>query len=175
MKCFVLSLMLWTVNAAHAQSAPDCSDIRDAKERLACFDKQFPAEQAIESTPIEPKVAAPATPEPVNPPVADSSPQASSAPQVVEADRDDDSFGRRLGGFFSKPTAVSVQSRVKTVRVRDKQKMVFLLENDQIWIQSTPRNLPISVGDIVTIKNTRFGGYMMATENGTSTRVNRIQ
>ncbi|MCZ6641372.1 MAG: hypothetical protein O7F71_07335, partial [Gammaproteobacteria bacterium] len=69
MKVLVLSLILWFVNAAHAQSTPDCSDIRDAEERLRCFDKQFPATEAIESTPIEPKVAEPATPEPIAPPV----------------------------------------------------------------------------------------------------------
>ena len=184
---FVLALMLWSVNAAHAQSTPDCSEIRDAEERLRCFDKQYPAAERIESEPIKSKVAEPAAPEPVAPPVAKrkesieaeaqnakSSQQAPSTQQLEDDDDDADSFGRKLGGFFSKPTAGDLQSRVKTVRRRDRQKMVFLLENDQIWIQISPRDVPINVGDIVTIKNTRFGGYMLRTEGGTSTRVSRI-
>ena len=149
MRVFVLLSMLWSIHAMAAQSAADCSEIRDTEARLSCFDKQFPATKTLESAPIEPKVA--------------------------ESEESDDAVGRKPEGLFAKPTEASLQSRVKTVRQRDKQKMVFLLENDQIWMQSTPRNLPIHMGDIVTIKNTRFGGYMMTTDRGTSTRVKRIQ
>ena len=186
MRYLVLSLMLWSVNTASAEATPDCSEIRDPEERLRCFDERFPTAKPIESVPIEPKIAAPVAPEPVAPPVgkkkdpfeveaqSERSSPVSAAPQAEEDDDEADSFGRRLAGLFSKPTTLDLQSRVKTVQQRDKQEMVFLLENDQIWMQVSPRNLPIRAGDSVTIKSTRFGGYMMATENGTSTRVKRI-
>ena len=53
--------------------------------------------------------------------------------------------------------------------------MVFLLDNDEIWLQVEPRDLPFHEGDTVTIKNGFFGGYFMRTENRVSTRVSRIR
>ena len=186
MRYLVLSLMLWSVNTAYAEATPDCSEIRDPEERLRCFDERFPTAKPIESVPIEPKVAAPVEPEPVAPPVTrrqdpidvegqtQRSSPASAAPQAEEDDDGANTFGRKLSDLFASADIEGLQSRVKTVQHRDKQKMVFLLENDQIWMQISPRDLPIRAGDSVTIKNTRFGGYMMATDNGTSTRVKRI-
>jgi hypothetical protein len=53
--------------------------------------------------------------------------------------------------------------------------MVFRLENGQIWMQSSPRNLPFAVGNKVAIKSGRIGGYIMRSESGTSTRVKIIE
>ena len=52
---------------------------------------------------------------------------------------------------------------------------VFKLENGQIWMQSSPRDLPFKEGDRVTIKSGTIGGYILRSESGTSTRVQRIE
>jgi hypothetical protein len=53
--------------------------------------------------------------------------------------------------------------------------MVFLLANDQVWIQATPRPLPFEVGETVSVRNATLGGYFMRSEKGTSTRVQRVR
>jgi hypothetical protein len=78
------------------------------------------------------------------------------------------------GGLFNDPK-VNLTTAIEAIRRGDKQKMVFRLENDQIWIQTSPRPLPFREGDTVTIKNGFFGGYFMRNERGTSTRVSRIK
>ena len=70
---------------------------------------------------------------------------------------------------------MNLTSTITGILAADKQKMVFQLENDQIWIQSTPRTLRFEEGDVVTIRNANFGGYFMRAESGVSTRVQRIQ
>ena len=59
---------------------------------------------------------------------------------------------------------------------KDQQKkIVFLLSNEEIWLQDSPRDLPIYRGDEVNIKKATLGGYIMRNESGTSTRVSRIK
>ena len=53
--------------------------------------------------------------------------------------------------------------------------MVFRLANEQIWMQSSPRRLPIHKGDEVTISPGTVGGFIMRTERGVATRVQRIE
>ncbi len=52
---------------------------------------------------------------------------------------------------------------------------MFLLENDQIWLQEAPRSLPFDEGDEVRVKSAKLGGYMLSNERGVSTRVRRIK
>lgn len=96
-------------------------------------------------------------------PEAPTEPAAQSAPQ------------QGSGGILSRKAKVNFKSAVKALRARDKQRMVFLLENGEVWMQSAPRNLPIKEGDDVTIKSGLMGGYIMRTGKGVSTRVNRIK
>lgn len=72
-------------------------------------------------------------------------------------------------------TNLDLASTIKAVRRPDKQKMVFLLENDQVWLQDSPRPLPIREGQQVTIKSGRLGGHILTAENGASTRVRRVK
>ena len=80
----------------------------------------------------------------------------------------------RLSRLFNRGDKVEIESRVAALRARDKQRMVFLLENGEMWMQTSPRDLPIKKGDALTIKSGLMGGYVMRTEHGVSTRVHRI-
>jgi hypothetical protein len=71
--------------------------------------------------------------------------------------------------------SIEITATIKEVIDKDRKKMVFLLDNDQIWLQTSPRNLPIRQNDKVTIKSGFIGGYILRNEKGTSTRVERIR
>ncbi len=63
---------------------------------------------------------------------------------------------------------------IAALRRGDQQRMVFRLENGEIWMQNSPRDLPFKVGDEVTIKSGRLGGHIMRSSRGTSTRIRRV-
>ena len=81
----------------------------------------------------------------------------------------------RLPRLFGARDNYVVNAKIKAILNGDQQKMVFLLDNGQIWLQSSPRNLPFHKGDDVTIKSGTMGGYILRTISGTSTRVRRIK
>ena len=77
--------------------------------------------------------------------------------------------------MFARAEKVEFSSVIRTIRAEGEQRMVFLLDNEQIWMQSSPRYMPFKEGDKITIKSGLVGGYMMRNENDVSTRVNRIK
>jgi hypothetical protein len=171
---------------AMAAEEVDCSEIENAVERLACYDGQFGRDEkqraaaessaeetvpaVIESSPVveqrkvePPAEAAPPAAEPPAPEVP-----AAAVGAVPEAGE------HTKGGLFG-DERVTLTTTIAAIREGEKQKMIFRLANDQIWIQANPRPLPFEVGDTVTIKNAWLGGYFMTAEKGTSTRVQRIK
>lgn len=187
-------LLLVLSCAASGEEAADCSRIEDADERLACFDRQFPkveetattsapeADSVFEPEPEAVPIAAPrqlesesiATPSSVETdPTATVQKQALPVPDL-EPDLTEP-VSNNKGTLFGGDPKVNLTTTIKAIRRGDKQKMVFLLGNDEIWLQSNPRDLPFEEGGTVTIKNAFFGGYFMRTQKGVSTRVRRIR
>jgi hypothetical protein len=82
---------------------------------------------------------------------------------------------RRSYGLFDQPERVNERSTIAAIHRRDSQNMIFLLDNEQIWLQDSARALPFRVGDAVTIKNGTFGGFFLTSDSGTKTRVRRIK
>ena len=66
-------------------------------------------------------------------------------------------------------------ARLQAIRRGEKQKMVFLLENGEIWLQSAPRDVAFYQQDKVTITRGVLGGHFMRNAAGVSTRVVRIR
>ena len=165
-----MALLLFSVLGPHglaiAAEEVDCSTLENAEERLACYDARF-QEKSVEPPVAEAEKEAPQI---VSEPVRSTEPQAAEPPPVAPVDSKEE--GKTW--LFGSPK-VDITSTIRAIRAGEKQKMVFRLENDQIWIQATPRPLPFQVGDTVTIKNAFFGGYFMSTEKGLSTRVQRIK
>ncbi|MEM7218527.1 MAG: type VI secretion system-associated protein TagO [Pseudomonadota bacterium] len=184
-------------------AAQQCAAVTNEAARLACFDALFdsPAEQPAPANPTAAAqesaqqaiqeetqeqmdaAAAPDAPptvesiaiittdavtQPARQPIAEETATANgSGASGAPKTSDTKLFGWR--------EPIDFASTIKAVRTRDKQRMLFQLENDEVWMQSTPRNLPIKVGDEVTIKSTLVGGYMLRNADGVGTRVKRIK
>jgi len=180
-------LLLFFSFSAFGESAQECAKLVRTDDRLACFDKLFPsnAEKMIESETVQRQQTS-----------AGSSVRESAAEPRVDvtgtnrdelartdkstASRKDEQDSRgfslgSLGKIFNRDPSADFQSRITELKAGNSQKMVFLLENNQIWLQDSPRTLPFRVGDTVKIKKGLLGGYTMRSKSGTSTRVNRIR
>ncbi len=166
-----------------ASAAPqDCAQIENARERLACFDAQYPRDPDkpfIDSTPLRPRTA----PQPSSA-VAAPTPQTGgqrqtdrNTGQVTPPNEDAPIRGQteREKRLFDRGPDIDFTTTIAAIKAEPQQKMVFRLENGQVWIQTAPRTSPFEVGDSVTIKSAMLGGYIMRSEGGTSTRVTRIQ
>ena len=158
--------------AAVAQDSQSCALIENAHERLACFDQQFPRPDGAAALPR-------ITSQPVRPP-STLGQRPATAPEFssVQSTRQQTAptpLPERPRGLFDFSDSIDLDSQIVAVRSGDQQRMVFRLANGQIWMQNSPRNLPIKSGDQVNIKSGFLGGYMLRTENGTATRVRRIQ
>lgn len=153
--------------APHALMAEEvrvsCSNIADAAERLACFDRTFPGVAGGVAGGVAPQTDVDAQTKAVK----------SETPTTTAGVEKPAPLSK--GGMLSKKAKLNISSRLKSVRDSEKQKMVFLLENDQIWIQDSPRSLPFTEGQDVTIKSGTIGGYSMSNAEGVSTRVRRIK
>ena len=161
------SLLAYPGISLSQQVSLSCSDIADPAERLACFDRTFPGETngTVSSPPPGSVQSTSVTREA---PVAVDSTSSASNTVVPRSAQ----FGR---GLFSAREELNISSRLKAVRDKEKQKMVFRLENDQVWLQDSPRSLPFREGDEVTIKSGTIGGYILSNSKGLSTRVRQIK
>lgn len=198
MKYVFLSFALvgW-FSTVQAEQTVECSQMENARERLACYDQHYPRSDTAAPLPeirtevlpgpneVEAADRAPAGTPPTRSDTDHTVPSGDSEASQDHGTSHDstvspdtgasqDNAGRRTGGIFDWPEKVNIKSKIAAVRSKDKQKMVFRLENGQIWMQSSPRELPIREGDEVTIKSATIGGYILRTSSGTSTRVQRI-
>jgi len=148
-----------------SESDTQCSTIADARERLACFDREYPHPDGprVRSVPVEE----------VAPPQLSTSND--SATDTTSGPRKSEGGSEESRGLFAWLEEVDFDTEIVALRSGDQQRMVFRLANEQMWMQSSPRRLPYSIGDKVNIKNARMGGYIMRSESGTSTRVLRIE
>lgn len=186
MKYFACPLLMMTSlmalvasSVVHAQSAAECAQIENARDRLTCFDRIYPRD---DSAPSLPKVTTEVIPVPgAETPVEQTvesvpeagQPTAGSSTQQRLPAVEPGSLSK--GGLLGLDPRVELTTTITSIRSGDQQKMVFLLENDEVWMQATPRRMPFREGDTVTIKNALLGGYFMRTASGTSTRVSRIR
>ena len=77
--------------------------------------------------------------------------------------------------IFGRKEKVDFTSTLTAIRRGDQQAMMFLLANQQVWMQNAPRDLPFKEGEEIRIKSGTVGGYIMRNDNGTSTRVKRVR
>ena len=175
-------LLLFFSFSVFGETAQECAKLVRTDDRLACFDKLFPSktDKMIESETVQKKqpsadsrnVTDSSTRE-----VAKTTQDELTRPDKSKIDGEDErnSLGFSLSKIFNRDPGGDFQSRITELKAGNSQKMVFLLENSQIWLQDSPRTLPFRVGDTVKIKKGLLGGYTMRSKSGTSTRVQRIR
>ena len=175
-------LLLFFSFSVFGETAQECAKLVRTDDRLACFDKLFPSktDKMIESETVQKKqpsadsrnVTDSSTRE-----VAKTTQDELTRPDKSKIDVEDErnSLGLSLSKIFNRDPGGDFQSRITELKAGNSQKMVFLLENSQIWLQDSPRTLPFRVGDTVKIKKGLLGGYTMRSKSGTSTRVQRIR
>lgn len=150
----------------------DCAQVENARERLTCFDQQYPRDMSKPT-------ALPAPVDAETPSVSYRKADPAQPPPVAQPDATDttsSSEGQpKSRGIFSFPEKVNIESTLAAVKNEYQKKMVFRLENGQIWLQTSPRDMPIKEGDKVTIRNGTIGGFILSTAGGASTRVRRIE
>lgn len=165
---FLLALALlapWaTANAPEGSGPAACARIRPPLERLACFDHWYPP--ATDAG--DPGAAPSPTPEagPQGRPDA-SVPVRSPTPRPRESPAREPAAPK-----VDRPAEGTVHSAIAAIR-RQQQRMVFVLENGQVWIQTAPRPLSVAIGDAVSVRGTLLGGHLLRTETGATTRVRR--
>ena len=173
---------------SHA-SEVNCAQIENARARLACFDTQYPRDankpNVIPRPPApsvqkQPQQSSPSNvAQPTPGPGASQSGASSQQTQQSNPQAADQApiYGGKSSksGLFGNRVEVDFASKIVGVKAELNKKMVFRLENEQIWVQHSPRELPIKKGQTVTIKSGTIGGYFLHTEDGVSTRVRRIK
>jgi hypothetical protein len=157
----VVSLCL---SCSFVYGAENCSQIENTQDRLACFDRQFPR---MESESITPSEAGEVSAKTESVDTKNTGTSSSEPAAVISQPKEEKK------GWFNREKEV-ITATITEVLNEDRQKMVFRLSNKQIWLQSSPRSLPINIGDEVTIKSGMIGGFIMRSSSGTSTRVQLI-
>jgi len=175
-------LLLFFSFSVFGETAQECAKLVRTDDRLACFDKLFPSktDKMIESETVQQKQPSADTRNVIDRSTREVTKTAQdelTRPDKNKIDSEDEqnSRGFSLSKIFNRDPGGDFQSRIKELKAGNSQKMVFLLENSQIWLQDSPRTLPFRVGDTVKIKKGLLGGYTMRSKSGTSTRVQRIR
>ena len=191
---FAGMLILSAASGAGAEHA--CTAIADDMERLACYDREHGVERArpaIDAAPNVERERAPAprvTAEAVAPASETAAgvakQEAPSAPSVDSGvarqetvPAVDSGVSRRAGAEAPKPSDASASADkagiIANVRERwPDGRRVFTLEGDEQWVQTQARRVFISAGDRVTLKQRRFGQFLLVAEGGATTRVRRL-
>lgn len=166
----------------------NCALVENARERLACYDRTFPRGTPAPLPAARTEVTAP--PPTLSSESANSVDQSQSATDTTDTTSAvDDTAGlrarrgtlaapandQRSKGMFAWADDLDFTAKVDAVRDKGQQRMVFLLDNEQLWMQSSPRFVPIKKGDTVRVKSGKIGGYIMRNQNDVSTRVHRIK
>lgn len=187
MKYLVFVLFFFSLSAS-GESAEECAKLARTVDRLACFDELFPSQSDSKSQAKmqEEQVVEPAAPMESRENMSDKGSVA-----TVEVDNSRDAMlkkqktkkepkgekkkGFSLGKLLDRDPQFDITTTIKSLKAGVSQKMVFLLANNEVWLQNAPRTLPFREGDTVTIKSGLLGGYIMRSDGGTSTRVQRIK
>ena len=149
-----------------AEEALLCPEILDKKERLECFDREFPIRkktipEKADEVSVTPDAKKPKDIEKVRP---------SAEPPAAKSFKE-----RKSRSLFDWGDGEEFKTEIAAIRAGSNQRMVFRLKNGQIWMQSSPRSLPFKEGDSVVIKTGVIGGYIMRSTSGVSSRVTLVK
>lgn len=149
----LLAILIFLHASSTHASENECTGIKEADEKSQCFDGESKKKM---------------------PPNRSGTPTSNEAISA-ESPKEEKYIGNRAKSLFDWKGTEPFISKIKKIRSREKQRMVFLLNNDQIWIQIEPRFQPFKEGEQVYIQANFTGGFNMRSESGAFTEIRRIQ
>lgn len=165
-----ISLVLCTQVSVAADSPADCAAIESPDERLACFDAVY---RDVEDAPVTDGSA------PVDSGSADSGADvagpatAAGAAAAVAASPNEAEFG--LEKSRDETEGESLTSGIAAVGKDGYDKLLFELENGQLWRQTEYKRFPARAGQTAVIRHGSFGSYKLYIEGESRwTRVQRV-
>ena len=151
--------------AAGAADAEECANISAAQERLACFDRAFGAEGETESAAPAPAAA---------PEAAGAAAAAAVTATVAQPAPEDADFGRQKSK--AELEGESLTSGLAATGKDAYDRLIFELDNGQIWRQIEYKRFPIDAGEVVEIRHGAFGSYKLYIKGKKRwTRVRRVE
>lgn len=191
MKKSVVSLVLAAVSipASAAEPAVDrlvgCADIRDTRDRLACFDREVAPLVSARARPAPPPpaVAATAPTAPVAPVAPAPAAPAAVTPATVAPAPTARTFGEeQLQPKDRTPNAAdqqTLQAKIERIRAVSASDFIVYLDNGQAWRhQDAVLGGYLRVDDAITISKGALGSYRLTRDAGSSKnwiRVTRIR
>jgi len=141
-------------------------DESESLQRLSCYDREMARLSSTEKeiSPAATEYAA----------AADISEVAAPAPE--EQFGMNAKLARQQPQTEGKLQRAGLTATVLKISKRPYGELIVSLDNDQVWAEKIPsRSLRIDVGDTVTIRQGRFGGYRLFGRGNKSTEVTRIR
>ncbi len=140
----------------------ECASIRRNKDRLRCFDDALAIEApaSVAAAPAEPPATEPAV----------------AAPAAASEEFGREQVERPEPKPKPSPESQRLEAVVAAIDKRRDGLLTVTLDNEQVWRQKSVTPLfRLRVGDKVTLKKGRFGGYTLVAPGRKSTAVSRIE
>lgn len=159
--------------AIAAGPADECAAIESAQERLACFDAAFGTEVGAPPEPAPP--SAPVTGAQAAEPASMAAPASGTTPSATPgASSDDAGFG--LDKSMDELEGESLSSNIVSVGKDGFDKLLFELENGQLWRQTEYKYFPVQAGQVAVISHGAMGSYKLYIDGENRwTRVRRVE
>jgi hypothetical protein len=75
----------------------------------------------------------------------------------------------------AEPKLPQIAARIAAISTRGFGEQVFTLDNGQVWAEKNASNMPLKIGDPVTIRSGRLGAFYLSNPRGRQTQVSRIR
>jgi hypothetical protein len=189
MKKSIVSLVLVAVSCPALTAEPSaerlvgCADIKDARDRLACFDREVAPVVGARSQPA-PAPAPPSAPVARAPaPSTAPAPTPAPAPSTAPAAPSPPAFGDEQLAPKSRATAPEVQqslhARIERLRTVTATDYIVYLDNGQAWRhQDQSLGSYLREGEAITISKGALGSYRLTRDAGQTKnwiRVTRVR
>jgi hypothetical protein len=164
--CSLAAVIGLLASAAGAADAEECAKISSAQERLDCFDRVFDTGSTTESAAPAPAVA------PKDAGAAAAAAAATAA--IAQPASEDADFGRKK--TKAELEGEALVSGIAAIGRDAYDRLIFELDNGQIWRQVEYKRFPVEAGQSAEIRHGAFGSYKLYIQGKKRwTRVRRVE
>ena len=143
-----------------------CMDEIDSLRRLVCYDREM--SQLTSTTKELPSATA------EDRVTADGSGVTAGAPEKRPI-KSEDKAQQELQADETLPQRANLTATIIKISKKRYGELIISLDNGQVWAEKIPTRMRLDVGDTVSIRQGRFGGYRLSGHGNRSTEVTRIQ